>query len=673
MKKKMLAAFLSAACLLASVVPFSMVQADGQKVVTLGADLSEDQKNAILRYFGVYGQSIETLTITNTDERAHLGSYVPLEQIGTRTYSCALVKPTSSGGIQVKTANLTWVTSNMIATTLSTSGVVNCDVLAAAPFEVSGTGALTGILMAYESAAGTALDENKKEVATQELVTTTNIANNIGQVNATQIINETKIQVIEGDVINDTDIDIIIEEVAQEQEISLSEEDKALIADLMVKISQLDYNYEDMKQTLERVETNMEEMSAAENNTPVESDAQPDTSAPETDSNAETEAETLDSDSILLNTDDSALGENVVIDATDSSALAETPSETQAEDASENSSDIGFDITTSDAYTAEGGDSGMEGGTDGSSENADASAWDGYSEGNTDISIENPEVPSDQTQDGAVYSDEGSVGEDAIGQDIQTFDGEGSGDITVDGDYSDGSAEGQDAFVEEPAAMPITADEMAFAPVTSEKNGYRTASAGTSVLTVYVEREDIAAGQGTLTVTGQDGSVLETVNMNDTNKVLIQPMDGEELLDQEWGYGMKAVVYLSAPLAQNAQYTASLSENALTSADGLSVSEAASWSIETGSVGIYLNALASDVTPGHTVTAQILMDGTGAVYAEVENVDSSILSFDQTGFDASAATGNVTFIGSGETTFTVSFYGEDGSLIDSVDYTVNIQ
>lgn len=422
MKKKMLAAFLSAACLLASVVPFSMVQADGQKVVTLGADLSEDQKNAILRYFGVYGQSIETLTITNTDERAHLGSYVPLEQIGTRTYSCALVKPTSSGGIQVKTANLTWVTSNMIATTLSTSGVVNCDVLAAAPFEVSGTGALTGILMAYESAAGAALDENKKEVATQELVTTTNIANNIGQVNATQIINETKIQVIESDVINDTDIDIIIEEVAQEQEISLSEEDKALIADLMVKISQLDYNYEDMKQTLERVETNMEEMSAAENNTPAESDAQPDTSAPETDSNAETEAETLDSDSILLNTDDSALGENVVIDATDSSALAETPSETQAEDASENSSDIGFDITTSDAYTAEGGDSGMEGGTDGSSENADASAWDGYSEGNTDISIENPEVPSDQTQDGAVYSDEGSVGEDAIGQDIQTFE-----------------------------------------------------------------------------------------------------------------------------------------------------------------------------------------------------------------------------------------------------------
>ena len=152
---------MSAACILASV-PVSPVLADGQKVVTLGADLSEEQKQAILRYFGVEGQNLQTLTITNQDEREHLGSYVPLEQIGTRTYSCAYVSPTNSGGIQVKTANLSWVTSNMIAATLSTSGVVNCDVLAASPFEVSGTGALTGILMAYESAVGTTLDEAKK-------------------------------------------------------------------------------------------------------------------------------------------------------------------------------------------------------------------------------------------------------------------------------------------------------------------------------------------------------------------------------------------------------------------------------------------------------------------------------------------------------------------------------
>ena len=219
MKRKLLSLIMSAICLTAAI-PSTLVFADGQKVVTLGADLSEDQKNAILRYFGVSGQSIQTLTITNQDERNHLGSYVPLEQIGTHTYSCALVCPTTSGGIQVKTANLSWVTSNMIASTLSTSGVVNCDVLAAAPFEVSGTGALTGILMAYESASGEQLDETKKEIATQEMITTTTIANTIGQQQATEIVNDTKMQVIQGNQVNQetqNDIDVIINQVAEEK------------------------------------------------------------------------------------------------------------------------------------------------------------------------------------------------------------------------------------------------------------------------------------------------------------------------------------------------------------------------------------------------------------------------------------------------------------------------
>ena len=66
MKRKLLSLIMSAICLTAAV-PSTLVFADGQKVVTLGADLSEDQKNAILRYFGVSGQSIQTLTITNQD------------------------------------------------------------------------------------------------------------------------------------------------------------------------------------------------------------------------------------------------------------------------------------------------------------------------------------------------------------------------------------------------------------------------------------------------------------------------------------------------------------------------------------------------------------------------------------------------------------------------------
>ena len=261
MKKKLLSGFLAGCLCLTLCLPFT-AYADGQKVVTLGADLTEDQKTAVLKYFGVLGQNIKTLTITNQDERNHLGSYVPIEQIGTRTYSCALVNPTASGGIQVKTANLSWVTSNMIATTLSTSGVVNCDVLAASPFEVSGTGALTGIIMAYETASGNTLDPVKKELATQELITTGNIANEVGQEQATSIVNEIKIEVIQGQVVEPEKVEEIVDKVVaekeQEVEVSLSDEDRDMLKDLMTQIADQQYDYDEMKDTLERVEENVE-------------------------------------------------------------------------------------------------------------------------------------------------------------------------------------------------------------------------------------------------------------------------------------------------------------------------------------------------------------------------------------------------------------------------------
>ena len=50
--------------------------------------------------------SVDVIYVNNTDERNLLSSFIPLEVIGTRTLSCAYVNPTTSGGIQVKTANL---------------------------------------------------------------------------------------------------------------------------------------------------------------------------------------------------------------------------------------------------------------------------------------------------------------------------------------------------------------------------------------------------------------------------------------------------------------------------------------------------------------------------------------------------------------------------------------
>ena len=124
------------------------------------------------QYFGTTADKVDTIEVTNADERKYMEGIASEAQIGTRTYSCAYVEPTTSGGIQVKVGNLTFVTSSMIASTLMTSGVENCNVVAASPIEVSGTGALTGIMMAYEKASGTTLNEEQKAAATEELVTT---------------------------------------------------------------------------------------------------------------------------------------------------------------------------------------------------------------------------------------------------------------------------------------------------------------------------------------------------------------------------------------------------------------------------------------------------------------------------------------------------------------------
>ena len=270
MKKRILSSIVLGFALAACCVMPAM--ADSRRVVTLGADLTQDQQNTMLKYFGVNADSVDIIYINNNDEREHLGSYVPLEQIGTKTFSCALVAPTTKGGIQVKTANLSWVTCNMIASTLSTSGVTNCQVVAASPFEVSGTGALTGVIMAYETASDVTLDESKKELANEELVATGNLADEVGQSKATAVINETKLQVIENNITDISEITNIVNNISNDYDVTISDDQSEEIAGLMQKIAEQEYDITQLKATLERVQANVagdagaseEEQAAAE-------------------------------------------------------------------------------------------------------------------------------------------------------------------------------------------------------------------------------------------------------------------------------------------------------------------------------------------------------------------------------------------------------------------------
>ena len=251
-KSKRIIPFVVTLSLFASCLPM-VAKADSSKVVTLGANLSDEQKNDMYEYFGTSADKVETIEVTNDDERKYMEGIATESQIGTRTYSCSYVEPTESGGIQVKTANLTFVTSSMIASTLTTSGVENCNVVAASPIEVSGTGALTGIMMAYETASGETLDEGQKEAATEELVTTGELADAIGQEEATDLMNNIKQEVIEEGITDKDEIQDVVEDNADNLNITLTQEQLDKIVALMEKISQYDYDVKALKDTLENL------------------------------------------------------------------------------------------------------------------------------------------------------------------------------------------------------------------------------------------------------------------------------------------------------------------------------------------------------------------------------------------------------------------------------------
>lgn len=325
-KRKLVGALLCSACLIiGSAVP---AMADAMKVVTLGADLSAEQQQRMLNYFKVDTNEAQIMYITNADEVRHLSSYIPMEQIGTRTVSCAYVKPTTSGGIKVRTANLNYVTCNMIATTLSTSGVTNCEVVAACPFEVSGTGALTGVIMAYQTASGETLDETKVELATQEMVITGELGEEVGQDEAVNIVNEAKMEVLSNNIQNADEIYNIVIDIAEQNEMLMSAEQLEEIVTLLEQIAQQDYNYEDMKETLENVESNV--------NGDVATDVEVDEEVL-TEEELADEIEIEEAESILDDLDESILGEDVIAGSTEDPTVGESTEVVEEMDTTESS------------------------------------------------------------------------------------------------------------------------------------------------------------------------------------------------------------------------------------------------------------------------------------------------------------------------------------------------
>ena len=384
MKKLKRALPVAMAIVLGSTAAPLVVRADSSKVVTLGANLTDSQKNSMYEYFGTSSDKAEVIEVTNADERKYLEGVAPDEQIGTRTYSCSYVEPTTSGGIQVKVSNLTYVTSSMISSTLLTSGVENCNVVAASPIEVSGTGALTGIMMAYEKATGTTLNDNQKAAATDELVTTGNLANDIGQDKAESVMNDVKKDVIEGGLTDADDIQDAVENAAKDNNVTLTQEQIDKISDLMKNISQYDYDVKALKNTLDNIDGKRGGFF----------------------SNLWSSIKGIfggddSSDGGIINgTDDSALGDDVVtnstLDSSDNSSNSTDSSDAASDDTSDDNSDnSGFWGKIKKFFKD------LFGGSNSKKDDTDKSNDDAITEDNSD----NTDEPSGDTQNDSLNND----------------------------------------------------------------------------------------------------------------------------------------------------------------------------------------------------------------------------------------------------------------------------
>lgn len=227
--------------------------ADSSRIVTLGVDLSPDQRATVLKFFNLTEgdlKNMEVIDVNNKDERRYLEGTLSDDIIGYKTYSCSYLEPKTSGGLHVETANLTYVTKNTLYNALQTAGVENCSLVVTAPFPVSGTGALTGVFMAYEK-RGVSLDEKKKDAATNELVQTAQLEGKYGEPVA-EVISDVKNKVVsDKSQLTDDQIRDLIKEAAKLKGIDISDADIDSILSIVQKVQGLDYDLNAFSNTLD--------------------------------------------------------------------------------------------------------------------------------------------------------------------------------------------------------------------------------------------------------------------------------------------------------------------------------------------------------------------------------------------------------------------------------------
>ena len=215
------------------------------RYIAFGKDLTAKERATVLQEFGITEDDVsdyKTIEITNKDEHDYLGDYMYSKVIGTRALSSVMVvKTEKDSGIQVQTKNIGYCTSGMYCNALVTAGLTDAKVTVVGPFNISGTSALVGAMKAYATMTGRDISDSTMDAATDELVTTADLGDSIGnKEQAAELIAAVKQKVFSDGLTSSTDIRDAVESSAGALNLDISDDDVDKIVDMMEKVSKED-------------------------------------------------------------------------------------------------------------------------------------------------------------------------------------------------------------------------------------------------------------------------------------------------------------------------------------------------------------------------------------------------------------------------------------------------
>ncbi|WP_407270227.1 DUF1002 domain-containing protein [Radiobacillus sp. PE A8.2] len=223
----------------------------GQPIVVYGETLNEDQKQQVRELLNIDDPSqVQELIVTAED----LVNYINGDPSANMYSSAKITRKEDGNGLNVTIVNpenITEVTKEMYANALLTAGIENAEVEVASPLKVSGHSALTGIYKAY-NVDGESLDQDRMEVANEELGVATDLAEQEGldQAKVSELLTAIKQAIAEQNPATKEDVERIIQEQLDRLNIELNQDDLNRLIELFEKMRSINIDFDQVTNQL---------------------------------------------------------------------------------------------------------------------------------------------------------------------------------------------------------------------------------------------------------------------------------------------------------------------------------------------------------------------------------------------------------------------------------------